>query len=146
MERLTNSSKTGSKSNLYSSSASSKLGFLSNSNPNLLNNSALGLSPDIIDYYSKKNKGNRKQSEEEVKMHKVDSKKKLTDDEDIPIDVFLLGERVIHDNYEDSLLGDDEQTELESEESERNTDGEQTESSEETIKQDNQVKRSLEMV
>jgi hypothetical protein len=146
MERLTNSSKTGSKSNLYSSSTGSKLGFINNINPNLLNNSALGLSPDNIDYYIKKKKGSRKQSEEEVKMQKVDSKRKLTNDEDIPIDVFLLGERVIHDNYEDSSLGDDELSELESEESESDTDGDQTESSKETVKQNNQVKRSLEMV
>jgi hypothetical protein len=146
MERLTNSSKTGNKSNLYSSSTGSNLGLINNINPNLLSNSTLRLSPDNIDYYIKKNKGSRKQSEEEVKMLKVDSKRKLTNDEDIPIDVFLLGERVIHDNYEDSSLGDDELTELESEESESDTDGEQTESSKETVQQNNQVKRSLEMV
>jgi hypothetical protein len=128
MEKLGNSSKTEIKSNLNSFSTSSKLGFLSNCNLNLLNNSTLGLSPDIIDYYSKENKGSREQSEEEIKMQKVDSNKKLTDDEDIPINVLLLGERVIHDNYEDSSLEDDETTKLESEEFKSYIDEEQSES------------------
>lgn len=79
-------------------------------------------------------------------MQRIDSKKKLINDEDIPIDVLLLGESLIHDFRQDSSLGDDDFTELESEESEVETDEDQTESSDTVAQQNAQVKRSLEMV
>lgn len=84
-KRSFRTSDSDSRSNLFSSSSTSKLGLLNKSNPNVNPNdaSASGISPEVFNYYKKSRKGTSNRTsdkEEEVKLpFKISDRRKQSD-------------------------------------------------------------------